>query len=103
MRWFIRDVVSAREQFRVCRLAKDFLYQFVANAALEAVCGGFPAFFCHQQTTFPPPGGTPHRANTRIQKFDSAGTFLTTWGDYGSGNGQFAGATGVAVDGSGNV
>lgn len=41
--------------------------------------------------------------NNRIQKFDSAGTFLTTWGDYGSGNGQFAGPTSVAVDGSGNV
>jgi DNA-binding beta-propeller fold protein YncE len=27
--------------------------------------------------------------NSRIQKFDASGTFLTTWGSLGSGNGQF--------------
>ena len=41
--------------------------------------------------------------NSRIQKFDSTGTFLTTWGGFGSGTGQFNGAFGVATDGSGNV
>ena len=30
-------------------------------------------------------------------------TYLTQWGSYGSGNGQFNGPTGIAVDGSGNV
>jgi tripartite motif-containing protein 71 len=39
----------------------------------------------------------------RIQKFTNAGTFLTTWGSSGSGDGQFLHPTGVAVDGSGNV
>src|SRR5262249_50702417 len=28
--------------------------------------------------------------NHRIQKFDASGTFLTTWGSSGSGNGQFS-------------
>ena len=41
--------------------------------------------------------------NARIQKFDHEGTFLTTWGTSGSGNGQFRRPLGVAVDGSGNV
>ena len=41
--------------------------------------------------------------NARIQKFDHEGTFLTTWGTSGSGNGQFRRPVGVAVDGSGNV
>ncbi|MEZ4519617.1 MAG: hypothetical protein R3C44_23235 [Chloroflexota bacterium] len=47
--------------------------------------------------------------NNRIQKFDSAGTFITKWGanggdgTSGSGDGQFKGPYGVAVDGSGNV
>jgi DNA-binding beta-propeller fold protein YncE len=41
--------------------------------------------------------------NHRIQKFDASGTFLTTWGSAGLGNGQFGYATGVATDGSGNV
>src|SRR5207247_5095591 len=41
--------------------------------------------------------------NDRIQKFTNTGTFLTKWGSQGSGDGQFANPTGVAVDGSGNV
>jgi YD repeat-containing protein len=38
--------------------------------------------------------------NSRIQKFDSNGTFITKWGSNGSGNGQFDGPHGVAVDSS---
>src|SRR5262249_31622942 len=41
--------------------------------------------------------------NDRIQKFDSNGTFLTTWGSTGSGDGQFKVPQDVAVDASGNV
>src|SRR5439155_8646 len=43
------------------------------------------------------------RNNDRIQKFDASGTFLTTWGSYGSENGAFSSPFGVATDGSGNV
>ena len=39
----------------------------------------------------------------RIQKFDSDGTYLTQWGTEGSGDGQFNGPFGVAVDSLGNV
>ena len=31
------------------------------------------------------------------------GTFITNWGGYGSGDGQFSGPGGVAVDSGGNV
>lgn len=41
--------------------------------------------------------------NHRIQKFDSAGNFLTKWGSFGSGDGQFDRPYGAAVDLSGNV
>jgi DNA-binding beta-propeller fold protein YncE len=41
--------------------------------------------------------------NNRVQKFTSAGGFLTTWGSSGSGDGQFNGPHGVSVDLSGNV
>ena len=41
--------------------------------------------------------------NHRIQKFSPDGTFLTSWGSEGSGNGQFDSPHGVAVDGSDNV
>jgi tripartite motif-containing protein 71 len=41
--------------------------------------------------------------NNRIQKFDSNGRFLTTWGSKGSGNGQFDYPGDIAVDSSGNV
>jgi DNA-binding beta-propeller fold protein YncE len=41
--------------------------------------------------------------SSRIQKFDSNGTFLLKWGSYGSGDGQFREPRGVAVDTAGNV
>ncbi|MDE1970112.1 MAG: hypothetical protein KGI50_00840 [Patescibacteria group bacterium] len=41
--------------------------------------------------------------NCRIQEFDSNGTYLTQFGSRGSGNGQFNGIGGVAVDKNGNV
>ena len=43
------------------------------------------------------------RSNNRIQKFDSSGTFITKWGSYGTGDGQFRYPSGVAEDSSGNV
>jgi hypothetical protein len=42
-------------------------------------------------------------SNNRIQKFDSSGNFITKWGSYGTGNGQFKLSWGVAIDSSGNV
>jgi len=41
--------------------------------------------------------------NSRVQKLDSDGSFLTKWGEYGSGDGQFPQPLGVAVDGQGHV
>ena len=42
-------------------------------------------------------------SNNRIQKFTGTGTYLTQWGSYGSGNGQFDDPIGVATDAAGNV
>ena len=39
----------------------------------------------------------------RIQKFNTSGAFITKWGSSGSGNGQFNGLRGLAVDASANV
>jgi sugar lactone lactonase YvrE len=39
----------------------------------------------------------------RIQKFTSDGTFITSWGSTGSGNGEFNGTAGIAIDSSGSV
>ena len=41
--------------------------------------------------------------NSRVQKFDSQGKFLTKWGSYGSANGQFQKPTGTTVDLTGNI
>lgn len=41
--------------------------------------------------------------NRRIQKFTNNGTFITTWGWLGSGNGQFNNPVGIAVDAKGRV
>src|SRR6185436_3438022 len=43
------------------------------------------------------------RTKDFVQKFNSSGAFLTSWGTQGAGNSQFFGAAGVAVDASGNV
>jgi DNA-binding beta-propeller fold protein YncE len=43
------------------------------------------------------------RANDRIQKFNSEGLFVTKWGSYGRGEGEFIEPVGVAVDGFGRV
>lgn len=48
--------------------------------------------------------GFSERSNGYVQKFNSSGTFVTSWGTAGSGSGQFiTGAGGAAVDSAGNV
>ena len=41
--------------------------------------------------------------NYRIQKFTPEGLFVSKWGTYGAGDGQFKGPRGVAVASDGNV
>jgi hypothetical protein len=41
--------------------------------------------------------------NNRIQKFSASGEYITQWGSFGTGNGQFKIPYGIAVDASGNV
>jgi len=48
-------------------------------------------------------GDANQSGNERIEKFTSAGQFLTTWGSLGSGPGQFRDVWGIAVGGSGYV
>ncbi len=38
-----------------------------------------------------------------MQKFNSSGDFLTKWGSFGSGDGQFDVPIGIAIDNSDNV
>jgi tripartite motif-containing protein 71 len=41
--------------------------------------------------------------NHRVQKFDSSGNYITQWGSYGIGHGNFNGITGIASDTSDNI
>ena len=41
--------------------------------------------------------------NNRIAKFNKDGNFLKTWGQTGSGQGQFSGIRGLASDAAGNI
>ena len=43
------------------------------------------------------------RGNDRIQKFDSNGTFIASWGSHGINNSQFNEVAGVTVDSAGHV
>jgi DNA-binding beta-propeller fold protein YncE len=38
--------------------------------------------------------------NSRIQKFDKNGNFVTKWGSQGNGPGQFRASDGIAIDSS---
>jgi len=41
--------------------------------------------------------------NNRIQKFTSDGQFLTKWGEFGTGDGEFISPSGIAIDDSNYV
>jgi DNA-binding beta-propeller fold protein YncE len=41
--------------------------------------------------------------NRRVQKFDSAGTFISKWGTLGTGDGQFNNPWGMCIDSSSNL
>jgi DNA-binding beta-propeller fold protein YncE len=51
----------------------------------------------------PPPVRDGDACNHRIEKFTSGDDYLTKWGSFGSGDGQFDGPVGVATDASGNI
>ena len=46
---------------------------------------------------------TEHNPGTRIQKFTSSGEFISKWGSWGSGDGEFIFPKGIATDSAGNV
>lgn len=49
-------------------------------------------------------GNDPFPGNVqRVEKYTSTGAFVTQWGSFGSGGGQFVFPHGVAVDGAGHV
>jgi DNA-binding beta-propeller fold protein YncE len=41
--------------------------------------------------------------DSRVQKFDPSGDFVTQWGSYGSGPGQFESPSAIIADSSGNI
>ena len=50
-----------------------------------------------------PQAGDTGDGNPRVQKFDTNGNFITKWGSYGTGDGQFRDPEHLAVDSDGNV
>jgi DNA-binding beta-propeller fold protein YncE len=50
-----------------------------------------------------PQSGPSGSGNPRVQKFDTNGNFITKWGSYGSGDGQFIDPEHLTVDSEGNV
>ena len=50
-----------------------------------------------------PQTGVNGSGHPRVQVFDSNGKFITKWGSYGSGNGQFKDPEHLAIDLEGNV
>ncbi|MGA1869868.1 MAG: 6-bladed beta-propeller [bacterium] len=65
-----------------------------------------PWYFSHPQGIAIDASGNVYLVdymNHCIKKFSSDGYFITTWGTYGYGDGQFASPSAIAIDESGNV
>ncbi len=78
-------------------------YQFLAKWGSPAAATASSIIPMTQPSTGTAMSTWSTTGNNRIQKFDGDGGYLTQWGGYGSGNGQFNNPVGVAVDGDGNV
>ena len=50
-----------------------------------------------------PQSGDTGSGNPRVQKFDTNGRFITKWGSFGTGDGQFKDPEHLTVDSEGNV
>ena len=50
-----------------------------------------------------PQSGDTGSGQPRVQKFDNNGNFITKWGSYGTGDGQFIDPEHLAIDSEGNV
>jgi hypothetical protein len=50
-----------------------------------------------------PQEGDTGSGSPRVQKFDTNGNFITKWGSYGTGNGQFKDPEHLAIDSEGYV
>lgn len=69
--------------------------------------------FIFQRTGFSSPQGVEvddagniyvaDTVNAQIQKFDSAGTFITSWGSFGTSDGQFSWPHNLGIDRDGNL
>ena len=87
------------------------LFSVDALAADEYVCEVRPVlnqpwYFDNPSAVAIDPQGNVYIAdsgNNRIQKFSSSVEFITKWGSWGDGDGQFSYPEGIAIDPQGNV
>ena len=73
----------------------------VLQGTFGSAGSGAGQFAFPQATAVDPSNGDVYvvdNQNSRVQKFDSAGNYLSQFGSSGSGNGQFTSPIGVAVD-----
>ena len=61
---------------------------------------GLWSWFFYESHIYVADLGSP---DTAVQKFTANGTFVTSWGSTGIGDGQFISPSGVGVDSKGNV
>src|SRR3712207_1496373 len=101
------NVYVADQNTRVQKFSAAGVFQFkfaTGGSSAGAVVSPFRVAVNNTSGDIYVTDGFPERTSGIVQRFDSAGTFVSRSGTQGGGNGQFvAGAGGVAVDSAGNV
>jgi tripartite motif-containing protein 71 len=100
--------VADRDNSRIQKFDKDgnFLLQFgsegTGNGQFSEIehmaTDKFDNIYVNDPQSGPTSSGIP-----RVQKFDTNGNFITKWGSYGSGDGQFIDPEQLAVDSEGFI
>jgi tripartite motif-containing protein 71 len=101
-------IVNERENNRVQKFDKDgnFILKFGSTGTGDGqfseiehmATDKFDNIFVND-----PQSGNTGSGEPRVQKFDSNGNFITKWGSYGRGDGEFVDPEHLAVDSEGRV
>ena len=91
----ITGVSSASTSIGLYLISNPSIHQYISISGLGQI--GYPASILLSYLY------VADNVNDNIQKFDSTGSYISQFGSFGTGNGQFDHLRGIAIDSSGNI